>query len=151
MQHLVAPDCHPSNYAPGPALFNFSDRADTDELTPYSVLMRAVLWFLQHRFNPLHLVCCLCGETRKCKCKANRHIYAFSSFTKRRDISVHVSTNDKNMLVNWCHLTYIWHYNSTVYNSGLFCDIIFLIKWYNLFPFSFRSSKTTERYFMVSK
>ena len=28
---------NPSNYGPGPALLNFSDRADTDELTPYSI------------------------------------------------------------------------------------------------------------------
>ena len=48
-------------------------------------------------------VSCLCGgrcEIRECKCKANGHIYAFSSVTKRRDLSVHVSTNDENMLVN---------------------------------------------------
>ena len=32
-----APGGHPSNYGPGPALLNFSDRANTDELTPYSV------------------------------------------------------------------------------------------------------------------
>ena len=31
------PGGHPSNYGPGPALLNFSDRANTDELTPYSV------------------------------------------------------------------------------------------------------------------
>ena len=37
IQHLVEPGGHPSNYEPGPALLNFSDRADTDELTPYSV------------------------------------------------------------------------------------------------------------------
>ena len=52
---------------------------------------------------PELLVCCLCGgryEFRKCKCKADGHIYAFSSVTKRRDLSVHVSTNDENMLVN---------------------------------------------------
>ena len=30
---------HPSNYAPGPSLLNFSDQADTDELTPYLVYM----------------------------------------------------------------------------------------------------------------
>ena len=28
---------HPSNLGPGPALRNFSDRAYTDELSPYSV------------------------------------------------------------------------------------------------------------------
>ena len=32
----VLPGGHPSNYVPGPALLNFSDRANTDELTPYS-------------------------------------------------------------------------------------------------------------------
>ena len=31
------PGGHPSNYVPGPALLNFSDRANNDELTPYSV------------------------------------------------------------------------------------------------------------------
>ena len=31
------PGGHSSNYGPGPALPNFSDRANTDELTPYSV------------------------------------------------------------------------------------------------------------------
>ena len=38
-------------------------------------------------------VCFLCGgrcEIRKCKCKANVHIYAFSSVTKRRDLSVQI-------------------------------------------------------------
>ena len=52
---------------------------------------------------PELLVCCLCGgrcEIRKCTCKANGHIYGFSSVTKKRDLSVHVSTNDENMLVN---------------------------------------------------
>ena len=46
---------------------------------------------------PELLVCCLCGgrfKIRKCKCKANGHIYGFSSVTKRRDLSVYVSTND---------------------------------------------------------
>ena len=33
----VLPGGHPSNYGPGPALINFSHRANTDELTPYSV------------------------------------------------------------------------------------------------------------------
>ena len=37
MQHLVLPGARLSNNSPGPALLNFSDRADTDELTPYSV------------------------------------------------------------------------------------------------------------------
>ena len=37
IQHLVVPGGHPSDYGPGPALLNFSDRADIDELTPYSV------------------------------------------------------------------------------------------------------------------
>ena len=52
---------------------------------------------------PELLVYCLCGgrcEILKCKCKANGQIYAFSSVTKKRDLSVHVSTNDENMLVN---------------------------------------------------
>ena len=31
------PGGHPSNYGPGPALLSFSDRTDTDELTPYWV------------------------------------------------------------------------------------------------------------------
>ena len=34
----TAPRRHPSNYVPGLALLNFSDRADTDELTPYSCI-----------------------------------------------------------------------------------------------------------------
>ena len=34
---MVVPGGHPSNYGPEPALLNFSDRADTDELTRYSV------------------------------------------------------------------------------------------------------------------
>ena len=35
------PGGHPSNYGPGPALLNFSDRANADELTPYSVYKQA--------------------------------------------------------------------------------------------------------------
>ena len=31
IQHLIVQGCHPSNYGPGPALLNFSDRADTDD------------------------------------------------------------------------------------------------------------------------
>ena len=31
------PGGHPSNYGPRPALLNFSDQVNTDELTPYSV------------------------------------------------------------------------------------------------------------------
>ena len=34
---VYSPDGHPSNYEPGATLLNFSDRANTDELTPYSV------------------------------------------------------------------------------------------------------------------
>ena len=33
----TVPGGHPSNYGPGPALLYFSDRANTDEPTPYSV------------------------------------------------------------------------------------------------------------------
>ena len=36
IQLLVEPGGHPSNYGPGPALLNFSDRVDADEVTPYS-------------------------------------------------------------------------------------------------------------------
>ena len=32
-----SPAGHPSNYEPGATLLNFSDQADTDETTPYSV------------------------------------------------------------------------------------------------------------------
>ena len=32
-----SPGGHPSNHEPGATLPNFSDRANTDELTPYSV------------------------------------------------------------------------------------------------------------------
>ena len=34
---LAVPGGHPSNYRPGPALLNFIDRANTNELTQYSV------------------------------------------------------------------------------------------------------------------
>ena len=34
---MIVPGGHPSNYGQGPALLNFSDRADTDELAPYSL------------------------------------------------------------------------------------------------------------------
>ena len=37
IQHLAVQGGHPSNYEPGATLLNFSDRADTDERTPYSV------------------------------------------------------------------------------------------------------------------
>ena len=37
IQHLAVPGGHPSNYEPDATLLNFSDRANTDELTPYSV------------------------------------------------------------------------------------------------------------------
>ena len=37
LQHLAVPGSHPSNYEPGATMLNFSDRADTDELTPYSL------------------------------------------------------------------------------------------------------------------
>ena len=40
---------HPSNYGPGPVLLNFSDRADTDELTPYS-LYEMHFWFYVYRY-----------------------------------------------------------------------------------------------------
>ena len=43
----AAPGCprrSPIHYGPGPAGLNFSDRADTDELTPYSVYGRAT-WY----------------------------------------------------------------------------------------------------------
>ena len=33
----IAPGGYPSNYEPGPSLLIFRDRADTDELAPYSV------------------------------------------------------------------------------------------------------------------
>ena len=36
IRHLAVPGGHSSNYAPGATLLNFSDRADTDETTPYS-------------------------------------------------------------------------------------------------------------------
>ena len=34
-----SPDGHPSNYEPGATLLNFSDRANHDKRTPYSVYM----------------------------------------------------------------------------------------------------------------
>ena len=37
IQHLAIPGGHPSNYEPGAKLLNRSDRANTDEPTPYSV------------------------------------------------------------------------------------------------------------------
>ena len=37
IRHLAVPGGHPSNYEPGATLLNFSDRAETDERTPYSV------------------------------------------------------------------------------------------------------------------
>ena len=42
IQHLAVPGGHPSNYEPGATLLNFSDRAQTVERTPYSVLWIAV-------------------------------------------------------------------------------------------------------------
>ena len=44
LQHLVVPGGHPSNYGPGLALLNFSDRANTDELTPYSIVTGALAY-----------------------------------------------------------------------------------------------------------
>ena len=38
-QHLAVPGGHPSNYQPGATLLNFSDRANHDGQTPYSVYM----------------------------------------------------------------------------------------------------------------
>ena len=38
IQHLAVPGGHPSNYEPGATSLNFSDRADIDERTPYSML-----------------------------------------------------------------------------------------------------------------
>ena len=38
IQHLAVPGRHPFNYEPGTTLLNFSDRDNTDELTPYSVI-----------------------------------------------------------------------------------------------------------------
>ena len=47
------PGGHPSNYGPGLALLNFSVRANTDELTPYSVYMHTTA---QHTIqNPIML------------------------------------------------------------------------------------------------
>ena len=37
IRHLAVPGSHPSNYEPGATLLNFSDQADTDETTLYSV------------------------------------------------------------------------------------------------------------------
>ena len=37
IQHLAVPDDHPSNLESGATLLNFSDRANHDERTPYSV------------------------------------------------------------------------------------------------------------------
>ena len=37
IRHLAVPGGHPSSYEPGATLLNFSDRADTDETTPYSI------------------------------------------------------------------------------------------------------------------
>ena len=37
MRRLAVPGNHPSNYEAGATLLNFSDQADTDETTPYSV------------------------------------------------------------------------------------------------------------------
>ena len=45
------PGDHPSNYGPGPALLSFSDRANTDELTPYSVYDDEVKKFSEMRVN----------------------------------------------------------------------------------------------------
>ena len=36
--HMAVPGGHSSSYKPGATLLNFSDRTDTDETTPYSVL-----------------------------------------------------------------------------------------------------------------
>ena len=38
IQHLAVPGGHPSNYEPGATLLNFSDRANHDERTPYTVV-----------------------------------------------------------------------------------------------------------------
>ena len=37
IQYLAVPGGHPSNHGPGATLLNFSDRANHDERTPYSV------------------------------------------------------------------------------------------------------------------
>ena len=49
--------------------------------------------------NEVVCVCRLCGETRKCKCKANGHIICALFCHKEKDLLVHVSTNE-NILVN---------------------------------------------------
>ena len=46
IQHLAVPGGHPSNYEPGATLLNFSDRANHDERTPYSVYRYFSWWIL---------------------------------------------------------------------------------------------------------
>ena len=46
VQHLAVPGGHPSNYEPGATLLNFSDRAETDERTPYSVYSSFIHLFI---------------------------------------------------------------------------------------------------------
>ena len=54
IQHLGVSGGHPSNYELGATLFNFTDRANTDELTPYSVSSKFCLDFMLY-YLQLHL------------------------------------------------------------------------------------------------
>ena len=42
IQPLAVPGGHPSNYEPGATLLNFSDRANHDERTPYSIYINKI-------------------------------------------------------------------------------------------------------------
>ena len=65
----VVPGDHPSNYGPGPALLIFSDRANTDELTPYSVLLLA-----------------LCRQSQTPYIDISKHHDADPTLCQRRDV-----------------------------------------------------------------
>ena len=70
IQHLAVPCGHPSNYEPVATLLNFSDRADTDEQTPYSVYCfnAAPTWFTR-LFSQICMACvtssCIPGSAKK--------------------------------------------------------------------------------------
>ena len=92
IQHMAVPGGHPSNYEPGATLLNFSDRANTDELTPYSVCylyscvgiyicakvninyyFKIAAWYFIQNVNPFHsffftpsiLLCWILCESRR--------------------------------------------------------------------------------------
>ena len=46
-----SPGGHPSNYEPGATLLNFSDKANHDDRTPYSVLLELLLFFYFPKLN----------------------------------------------------------------------------------------------------